>query len=127
MLRNTYFAILNYKLTKQEFLMFTAQEARVMAENSHSHVIRYLDDKVFPHIKKAASEGHREVFVLIDAQPKYRNISVSSIVQGACQLLRSEGGYTVNVGYHGDRYIPKGRQDEPGAESVTNYGIKIQW
>ncbi len=107
--------------------MITAKEAKALYDQSGGVVQAFLRDKVEKPVKTAATAGKRTVFIHVDSQPTYRDVSPDPLQTAIItELIRL--GYTAKYGTDGHTYVPRSLEDNTGDGPLhKNYGFIISW
>ncbi len=108
--------------------MITADEAKTLYDQSGVEVDKYLQHKIEPEIKAAATSGNRTVFHYAGSRNVYTHPRPDPLQTRIIEKLRALG-YTVQwLDSEGESYVPLGFSDDGGdGPSYTNYGIRITW
>lgn len=107
--------------------MINAKEAKELYDQSGAEVEAFLTQVVEPKVKAAAEAGKRFVFIYIDAVETYI-ISKPNAMQTAAMIKLGELGYVAGWLEDGERYVPRGLQDDDGDGPMhKNVGIQVGW
>ena len=111
--------------------MITADEAKTLYDQSGVEVDKYLQHKIEPEIKAAATSGNRTVFHFIGTRDILtRPPRPDPLQTRIIEKLRALG-YTVRwINSDCESYVPLGLADDDDDDegpSYTNYGIRITW
>lgn len=102
--------------------MITAKEAKEIYDKSGAEVANIMEKlNVEQAVKSAAEGGKRSTIVYLGDEIWW------STRRSVVTRLR-ELGYGAVIGLYGDKYVPRGLQDDNGEGPVhQNYGIHISW
>jgi len=108
--------------------MITAAEAKTLYDDSGAEVDKYLQYKIEPEVKAAATSGKRMVFHCIGSRDVFTHPRPDALQARIIEKLRSLG-YTVQwMASVGDSYVPRALADDDGnGPAYTDYGIQITW
>lgn len=108
--------------------MISAAEAKVLYDDSGVEVDKYLQYKIEPEIKAAATQGARKVFHYLGSRDVFTHPRPDPLQLRIIEKLR-ELGYAVRwLDSEGDGYVPRGLADDEGKGPVHyNYGVQINW
>lgn len=108
--------------------MITAAEAKALYDDSGVEVAKYLQYKIEPEVKAAATSGKRTVFHYVGSCDMFTYPRPDPLQNRIIEKLR-ELGFTVQwLDSDGESYVPRGLADDDGnGPSYTNYGIQIAW
>jgi len=109
--------------------MITAQQAKVLYDESGAEVQAFLAHSVEKQIKDAASSGKRTVIIHLGALEILRHLDQEiTPLQKAVVAQLKVLGYKAAIEMYGDRYVPRGLADDDGnGPQHRNYGIEIGW
>lgn len=112
-----------------EFKFITAREARERANLSEVAAQKWLKS-IEPQIMKAADSNEFSLtFHLdcVDVTFSQRLPDLKPEIKGAVSMLK-DMGYNVRYTVYGDRYVPRGLQDDDGKGPMhQNSGLIISW
>ena len=109
--------------------MLTAQEAKVLYDQSGAEVDEFLKYTVEKEVTNAAKGGKRTVTILLGSLEPLRHLDqeVTPLNKAVVAKLK-ELGYIAHIERYGESYVPRGLADDDGrGPSHTNYGIRIGW
>ena len=109
--------------------MISAQEAKLIYDNSGVEVQEFLDQKIEHAVKIAAGLGKRYYIYHLGSIAPYMRIHQEDhrVEMLAAEELKKLG-YHVSIGTYGDSYVPRGLSDDEGnGPDHKNYGITIGW
>ena len=108
--------------------MLTAAEAKALYDDSGVEVAKYLQYKIEPEIKAAATSGKRRLFHFVGSRDVFMQSRPDPLQTRIIEKLR-EFGYTVQwVETKGENYGSRGLADDTSnGPSCVYYGIVITW
>jgi hypothetical protein len=110
-------------------MMITANEAKEIYDKSGAEVADYLKLNVEQAVKSAAEGGKRSTIVYL-GNTQHWTVSQSDTtpLEKAIVSRLRELGYGAVIRLYGDKYVPRGLQDDNGeGPAHQNYGIHISW
>jgi len=109
--------------------MITAKEAKELYDKSGQEVADYLSHHVEGYVRSAAESGKRFVFIHVGTVDPYEHVDQKLTPQNKAVVEKlQELGYRARFVLDGDKYVPRGLQDDNGnGPSHQNYGIQIGW
>ena len=109
--------------------MLNAAEAKALYDDSGVEVAKYLQYKIEPEIKAAATSGKHRLFHFVGSRDVFTQPRPDPLQTRIIEKLR-EFGYTVQwVEAEGESYGPRGLADDNNnhGPSCVYYGIVITW
>jgi hypothetical protein len=109
--------------------MITAKEAKELYDKSGQEVKDFLSHHVEGYVRSAAESGHRIAFIHLGSLETfcYLDKYITPLQLAVVEKL-TELGYYAQIKFYGDKYVPRGLQDDDGNGPMhQNYGIQIGW
>lgn len=112
-----------------EFSFITAAEVRDLCRNSQvaaEQFLKQIEQKIVD-AAKANQGSYMHHIDAIDVSFNTRLPELEPKLKNACEILKRLG-YQVSYTVYGDRYVPRGLQDDDGnGPMYQNCGLKISW
>jgi hypothetical protein len=109
--------------------MIDAKQAKQLYDESGAEVTDFLKHQVEKKVTDAAKGGKRFVFIYLDTIGPFDHVEgkLTPLNRAVVEKLQ-ELGYRARIVLDGERYVPRGLQDDDGnGPSHQNYGIQIGW
>ena len=108
--------------------MISASEAKVLYDDSGVEVDKYLQYKIEPEVKAAATQGARKVFHHLGSRNVFTHPRPDPLQLCIIAKLQELGYAARWLDSEGESYVPRGLADDDGnGPHYQNYGILISW
>ena len=108
--------------------MISASEAKTLYDDSGMEVDKYLQYKIEPEVKAAATQGVRKVFHHLGTRNVYTYPLPDPLHLRIIEKLRELGYAALWMDSEGESYVPRGLADDDGDGPLCqDYGILISW